>query len=105
MGLKAIRAGDIHNEVEFAQNDVSEVLYYKKSEADKCLDHHKYKRCVAQFKRCKDMSVWWNDEQVSRLKEQMGNAESRRFLEAHNKFVFFCKWEFKWLELAKRFKG
>lgn len=66
--------------------------------------HSDYKWCLAMARWCKDMSVWWNDEQVLRLNEQTGNAKSRRFQEAHKKFVFFFKWHKRWLELAERFK-
>lgn len=72
--------------------------------AVKVIRHHKYRRCLAMARWCKDNADWWNYEQINRLHEQRGNAESFRFKEAHNRFCFFAKWNERWLELADKFK-
>ena len=68
------------------------------------LSHHKYKRCLALYLRCKDNAAWWDYEQINRLNEQRGNDKSLRFKEAHAKFCHYVKWEQRWLELADKFK-
>ena len=66
--------------------------------------HSKRKRCLAMARWCKDNADWWDYEQINRLHEQRGNAESFRFKAAHNRFCFFVKWNERWLELADKFK-
>lgn len=85
-------------------HDYAQGLYVIQAKAEKEARHQKYKRCLAMTRWCKDNADWWNYEQINRLHEQRGNAESFRFKAAHNRFCFFAKWNERWLELAERFK-
>ena len=57
---------------------------YDKSEADKVIARHKYKRCLAMAKWC---YAKWDDTATK-----------------YYKSVWYRKWEVKWLELAEKFK-
>lgn len=61
-------------------------LVYLKSEADKVIAHHKYKRCVA-------MARWCNEKWLV-----------HNFAEIPTKLGFYDRWEKRWLELAEKFK-
>lgn len=61
-------------------------LYYLKSEADKVIAHHKYKRCLAMACRCRLRARWFGDNAFYK-KEQWA-----------------LKWHRRWLELAEKFK-
>ena len=50
--LKAIRSGEIYNIIEYEDCYRTDDLYYPKSEADKVIAHHKYKRCLAMAEAC-----------------------------------------------------
>ena len=56
----------------------------RKSEADKVIARHKYKRCLAMAKWC---YAKWDDTATK-----------------YYKSVWYRKWEVKWLELAEKFK-
>ena len=58
--------------------------YYLKSEADKVIARHKYKRCLAMAKWCCDR---WADIATPYVKS-----------------VWYYKWQQHWLELAEKFK-
>ena len=60
--------------------------YYLKSEADKVIAYHKYKRCVAMAEWCA------TERDIYHLIHQFG------------KMKFYTKWRKRWLELAKKFK-
>ena len=60
------------------------VLYYEKSEADKVIARHKYKRCLAMAKLCH-----W----------KMGV-----FIYKEEKSNFYHRWHKRWLEIATKFK-
>lgn len=60
--------------------------YYLKSEADKLIAHHKYKRCLAMAMLCNKKWLVHN------------------FAEIPTKLGFYDKWEKRWLELAEKFK-
>jgi hypothetical protein len=60
--------------------------FYLKSEADKQLRHHKYKRCLA-------MSMWCRRNRLHA--SVCGPVE---------KIDFWEKWRKRWLELAEKFK-
>ena len=64
------------------------ILVYLKSEADKVIAHHKYKRCLAMAKWCHNESLWWYSKGYG--------------FEKYDKF--WEKWEKRWLELAEKFK-
>jgi len=60
--------------------------YYLKSEADKVITHHKYKRCLAMVKYCYESAMWL---------EECGVTKSATFM---------LRWQKRWLELAEKFK-
>lgn len=64
-----------------------ECLAYKKSEADKVIRHHKYKRCLAMAKWCKRKRIDAADYRIPR-----------------GKWDFYDKWYKRWLELAEKFR-
>ena len=74
--------------------------YYLKSEADKVIAHHKYKRCLA-------MARWCEAEVHRALTEQsalIDFPEIDRFQYLQWNFMHFKKWYKRWLELAEKFK-
>ena len=81
--LKAIRSGEIYNIIEYEDCYRTDDLYYPKSEADKVIAHHKYKRCLAMAEAC--MHKRWRTE------EGFDYARSTRHMK-------------KWLEIAEKFK-
>lgn len=68
------------------------VLYYEKSEADKVIARHKYKRCLAMAEKCESMCYWF----------------SARFdhheLVDNVKWELFDRWRLRWAKLADKFK-
>ena len=76
--LKAYHCNEWHNEY---------TEFYLKSEADKVIRHHKYKRCLAMARWC---------EAILNQYPSFGeiSAEERRL----------DKWCKRWLELATKFK-
>ena len=77
--LKAYHCNEWHNEY---------TEFYLKSEADKVIRHHKYKRCLAMARWC---------EAILNQYPSFGeiSAEERRL----------DKWCKRWLELADKFNG
>lgn len=76
---------------------IGEAEYYTRTDADKVIAHHKYKRCLDMAYKCailcqksKDRYRWAEDEN----------------LEHHynHKIEFFARWHNRWLELSKKFK-
>jgi hypothetical protein len=59
--------------------------FYLKSEADKVIARHKYKRCLAM--------AWWCSAELGML---VSTWES--------KIKHYKKWQQRWLELAEKFK-
>ena len=57
-------------------------------EVFKELRHHKYKRCLAMARLCRERSLWWYSKGYG--------------FEKYDKF--WEKWEKRWLELAEKFK-
>lgn len=92
--LKAIRGGDIHDDVIFSYNsdseDRSDVLYYLKSEADKMIAHQKYKRCLAKAERCKD-----------KIENPVEYDEHDDWLIINE---YWERWHKRWLKIAEKFK-
>ena len=60
--------------------------YYLKSEADKVIAHHKYKRCFKMAKWCISMMIF---------NSKYGTDK---------KWHLYKKWRNRWLELAEKFK-
>lgn len=113
--LKAISSGEIYKIIEYEDCYRTDDLYYPKSEADKVIAelkaqkaqaeddcaywktraqrerHHKYKRCLA-------MARWCKDEEDAALERYTWN--SGRYAEVE----FYEKWHNRWLELAEKFK-
>lgn len=84
---KVVDLGNIRESIE--NNEPVYYDYYAKSEADKVISHHKYKRCVAMAKWCQSCRFAW-----SFIPED----------DIVHKSDYFKKWEKRWLELAKKFK-
>ena len=81
--LKAIISGEIYNIIEYEDCYRTDDLYYPKSEADKVIAHHKYKRCLAMAEAC--MHKRWRPD------EGFDYARSTRHMK-------------KWLAIAEKFK-
>ena len=79
---------DAPNEQEESALKAGYIKVVDKSEADKVIARHKYKRCLAMAKRCHDESMWWYSKGYG--------------FEKYDKF--WEKWEKRWLELAEKFK-
>lgn len=62
--------------------------YYTRTDADKVIARHKYKRCLAMARCCYNESLWWYSKGYG--------------FEKYDKF--WEKWEKRWLELAEKFK-
>ncbi len=62
---------------------------YLKSEADKVIAHHKYKRCLAMAWWCASRSLAWCYDPAD---------------EELHKSDFYDKWKLRWRELAEKFK-
>ena len=63
--------------------------YYLKSEADKVIAHHKYKRCLDKAKWCK---LWYEEEK---------NEWQLKDVHHWFRMSLFDKWYKRWLELAE----
>lgn len=79
--------------------DGTGILVYLKSEADKVIANHKYKRCLAMTMWCKSKSEIYN-EFAADASEYMPSYEAR----FRSKAVLYQKWAMRWLELAEKFK-
>jgi len=96
--LKAITVYDAY----WKANSVGEgtgIFVYPKSEADKLIAHHKYKRCLWTAMWCKSKSVIYN-EFAADASEYMPSYEAR----FRRKAALYQKWAICWLELADKFK-
>ena len=76
--LKVYHCNEWHNEY---------TEFYIKSEADKMIRHHKYKRCLAMAKWCERKRIDAADYRIPR-----------------GKWEFYDKWYRRWLKIAKQFK-
>ena len=72
---------------------------YIKSEADKVIAHHKYKRCLAMARWCESRSNKLFEDTL--YVRDMGLEPSD---ELTFKLEFFRKWYKRWLKLAEKFK-
>ena len=95
--LKAISSGEIYNIIEYEGSCITDDLYYPKSEADKVIAeqekearHHKYKRCMAMAKWCKD-----------RIENVVQYNEHDDWLIINE---YWERWHKRWLNIAKQFK-
>lgn len=91
--LKAIRSGEIYDIIEYEDCYRTDDLYYPKSEADKVIAHHKYKRCLA-------MAKWSAAECV------VNQDIYKRYLTHKSEFRIghFRKWYNRWIAIAEKFK-
>ena len=64
-------------------------LFYLKSEADKVIRNHKYKRCLATARWCASRSASWCFDPAD---------------DELHKSDFYEKWKLRWRELAEKFK-
>ena len=87
-GLKARHVVDVYdNYSEHPCEESSQV--YLKSEADKVIAHHKYKRCLDNAKWCK---LWYEEEK---------NEWQLKDVHHWFRMSLFDKWYKRWLELAE----
>ena len=70
---------------------------YLKSEADKTIAHHKYRRCLAMADRCRERF-----HHYVVLVCFSPNKGAIPFYERKRDIAY--KWIYKWLEIAKKFK-
>ena len=79
---------DAPNEQEESALKAGYIKVVDKSEADKVISRHKYKRCLAMARWCHNESLWWYSKGYG-----------------FEKYDKFCeKWEKRWLEIAEQFK-
>lgn len=91
MELKARHVVDVYdNYSEHPCEESSQV--YLKSEVDKVIAHHKYKRCLAMAKWC---------DEVMMSCELRGYAVHRIWA---NKHQWAMRWKYRWLTIAEKFK-
>ena len=95
--LKAITAYEANWKA--TSNGDNSVLVYLKSEADKVIAHHKYKRCLAMARWCESRSNKLFEDTL--YVRDMGLEPSD---ELTFKLEFFRKWYKRWLKLAEKFK-
>ena len=74
---------------------------YIKSEADKVIAHHKYKRCLAMAKWCamavsRYLSEGCQYERIEKNPEQVKDCD--RYT------IYYDRWFNRWLKIAERFK-
>ena len=72
-----------------AQGTTITLQMYPKSEVDKVIAHHKFKRCLAMAGWCRARYSLW---------PKIFSTEPTR------KMKFLDKWEKRWLEIAEKFK-
>ena len=83
--LKAVHAFDVYEAyTKTGDDDAAQV--YLKSEADKVIARHKYKRCMAMARWCDDR--WIHAYHLNKIE----------------KTRFYVRWRKRWLELAEKFK-
>ena len=81
--LKAVHAFDVYEAyTKTGDDDAAQV--YLKSEADKVIAHHKYKRCLAMANLC--------------------HWKSAVFIYKKDKNDFYWRWYKRWLKIAEQFK-
>jgi hypothetical protein len=73
---------------------------YDKSEADKVIARHKYKRCLAMAKLCGKTVDHLNSEGYIYEKEN----HIKELTDCIRGTEFYDKWYNRWLELAEKFK-
>ena len=81
--------GDVYIPV---YGSIADAKVYLKSEADKVIAHHKYKRCLDKAEMC---------DEVMMSCELRGYTVHRIWA---NKHQWAMRWKYRWLELAKKFK-
>lgn len=69
---------------------------YLKSEADKCINRHKYKRCLAMSEMCNARY----DEEDAKVN---GCGASWEYISKEMKY--WERWRWRWDALAEKFKG
>ena len=85
--MKARHVVDVYDE--YSDNPNNEAQVYLKSEADKVIRHHKYKRCLWLARWCASRSASWCLDPAD---DELHKSE------------FYEKWKLRWLELAEKFK-
>lgn len=103
--LKAIRGGDIHDDVIFFYNsdseDRSDVLYYLKSEADNVIAYNKFKRCIGMAQEWRNYAAFCGMQSSCHNHRGFGKtAEKYTWKEFH---AWKCVKRYK--ELAEKFKS
>ena len=93
--LKAIRSGEIYNIIEYEDCYRTDDLYYPKSESDKAIARHKYKRCLAMAEMCE---ARYDEEDA---KENWCGL-SWEYISKEMKY--WERWRWRWDALAEKFK-
>ena len=75
-----------------------ETEFYLKSEADKVIARHKYKRCLAMARWCH------NQKEIYERDSYNWELESDAVATLRNKANIMRKWHKRWHELANEFK-
>ena len=83
----------IHNEEFECGGDLVEC--YLKSEADKVITRHKYKRCLA-------MARWCESKVYHIRRTPLCDMSEHEYWQYENDF--WQRWQKRWLELAEKFK-
>lgn len=90
---------DAPNEQEESALKAGYIKVVDKSEADKVIARHKYKRCLAMARWCR-----LHDEFTQLESERLGLPRRAIFMEYRRKAMWWNKWHKRWLELAEKFK-
>ena len=82
--------------------------YYAKSEADKVIARHKYKRCLALAWWCEATALWCyqaaNTLPAGFYATLYGKPVMIEPDRLFKRYVLLTKWSARWLELAEKFK-
>ena len=74
--------------------------YYLKSEADRYINHLKYKRCMDNSFICFCLKRDANERALQACEKELMDI----FQKWNSRTIRYEKWQFKWFELAKKFK-
>ena len=97
--LKVYHCNEWHNEY---------TEFYIKSDADKVIDHHKYKRCLAMAEWCEATALWCyqaaNTLPAGFHATLYGKPVMIEPDRLFNRHVLLTNWSARWRELAEKFK-
>ena len=93
---------DAPNEQEESALKAGYIKVVDKSEADKVISRHKYKRCLAMAKWCGDACDKWMMRKAKAI--SLGKDGVEGYHRARRKLFHYMRWQMRWLELAEKFK-